>query len=118
MALEEDLNRCSREDLKALIRTLMRQVEQLEERIKEQDRRIDELEARLNESPKNSGNSSMPPSKGFKGNKGKDTCKSERTGPRQALFRQGNRGHSETPARRARDLFRRNERADRHLLRP
>jgi transposase len=91
--VEEDLDRCSRGDLKALIRTLVQQVEQQEQRIKEQERRIAELEARLNEPPKNRGNSSVPPSKAFKANKnqgdGKDG-KTERTGPRAgSLGRKG-----------------------------
>lgn len=100
--MEEDLDRCSREDLKALICTLVQQVEQQEQRIKEQERRITELEARLNEPPKNSGNSSVPPSKGFKANKhkgdGKDG-KTERTCPRAgSLGRTGtNRPLAENP---------------------
>jgi len=74
-----------------MVRLLMKQVEMLEARIEAQDRRIAELEARLNEPPKNSGNSSVPPSKGFKGNKSKDNGKSERMGPRQGSL--GRKGH-------------------------
>ena len=100
--MEEDLDRCSRGDLKALIRTLVQQVEQQEQRIKEQERRIAELEARLNEPPKNSGNSSVPPSKGFKANKNKGDSKdgkTERTCPRAgSLGRKGtNRPLAENP---------------------
>ena len=93
MTLEQDLDHCSREDLKALIHSLLRQVDLLErqvkeqaQRIAEQDRRIAELEARLNEPPKHSGNSSVPPSKGFQANKNKTDDKqggTERTEPRQ-----------------------------------
>jgi transposase len=46
-------------------------------------KRVAELEAQLNEPPKNSGNSSVPPSKGFKSNKKPDDNKVERTGPRK-----------------------------------
>lgn len=92
MTLEEDLEHCSRGDLKALIITLMKQVEQ-------QERRIAELEARLNEPPKNSGNSSVPPSKGFKANNKNKDNKAERTGPRKgSLGRKGsNRPLAENP---------------------
>jgi transposase len=45
-------------------------------------KRVAELEARLNEPPKNSGNSSVPPSKEFKANTKPDDNKVERTGPR------------------------------------
>lgn len=93
MTLEQDLDRCSREDLKALIHSLLRQVELLERQVKAQAQRIEELEARLNEPPKNSGNSSVPPSKGFKANKHKaddEQGGTERTGPRQkSLGRKG-----------------------------
>ena len=46
-------------------------------------KRVAELEARLNEPPKNSGNSSVPPSKEFKANTKPDDNKAERTGPRK-----------------------------------
>jgi len=81
MIFDADLEGASRGDLKALVGILRRQVEQLEKRVVEQDRRIAELEARLNEPPKNSGNSSVPPSKGFKANKN-NANKAERTGLR------------------------------------
>jgi transposase len=78
--------------MKSLIITLIK-------RMDEQDRRIAELEARLNEPPKNSGNSSVPPSKGFKANKSKADNKAERTGPRQgSVGRKGaNRPLAENP---------------------
>jgi hypothetical protein len=94
MVLEEDLERCSRGDLKHMVRLLMKQVETLEARVKEQDQRIAELEARLNEPPKNSGNSSVPPSKGFKANKSKGDDKdgsAKRTGSRKGSL--GRKGH-------------------------
>lgn len=94
MISESDLDGCSREDLKQIVRLLMKQVETLEARVAEQDRRIAELEARLNEPPKNSGNSSVPPSKGFKANKNKaddKQGKAERAGPRQKSV--GRKGH-------------------------
>ena len=80
-----------------MIRLLMKQVEVLEARVKEQDIRIAELEARLNEPPKNSGNSSVPPSKGFK--KNKDENKVKRTGLRKgSVGRKGaNRPLAENP---------------------
>lgn len=104
MISETDLDRCSRGDLKALIHSLLRQVDLLErqvkeqaQRIAEQDRHIAELEARLNEPPKNSGNSSLPPSRGFKANKngaddkqGKDGA-AKREGLRQKSV--GRKGH-------------------------
>lgn len=67
-----DLDSLTREGMKELVLVLI-------EKINAQERRIAELEARLNEPPKNSGNSSVPPSKGFKANK----HKSERTGLRR-----------------------------------
>ena len=99
MIFDADLDGCSRGDLKALIGILRRQVEQLEKRVIEQDRRLAELEARLNEPPKNSGNSSVPPSKGFKGNKGPDDNTAKRTGLRKgSLGRKGaNRPLAENP---------------------
>ncbi len=69
-------------------------------RLNEQERRIAELEARLNEPPKNSGNSSVPPSKGFKANKDRTGGnKAERSGPRQgSVGRKGsNRPLAENP---------------------
>jgi transposase len=94
-----DLDNCSRGDMKHMIRLLMKQVETLESHVKEQDKRIAELEARLNEPPKNSGNSSIPPSKGFKGNKGEDPKKAGRTGARKgSLGRKGtNRPLADNP---------------------
>jgi transposase len=67
-----DIDDLSREELKALVLTLIE--------------RINALEARLNEPPKNSGNSSVPPSKGFKANTGEDqrqNSKAEWMGPRK-----------------------------------
>ena len=95
MAQLPDLDTLSREDLKSLIVALWDQagqVKELNKRVADQAQRIAELEARLNEPPKTSGNSSVPPSKGFKANKdkGKDGNKAERTGPRQgSLGRKG-----------------------------
>ena len=82
-----------------MIRLLMKQVEVLEARVKAQDKRIAELEARLNEPPKNSGNSSVPPSKGFKNNKNQDENKTKRAGLRQgSVGRKGaNRPLAENP---------------------
>ncbi len=92
MPLEEDIEQCSRGDLKHMVLRLIRQLDEQERRlnaqavrIEEQAKRIAELEARLNEPPKNSGNSSVPPSQGFKANKKKtdEQGKAERSGPRQ-----------------------------------
>jgi transposase len=100
MALEEDLDRCSHGDLKHMVLRLIRQLDEQERRINEQAARIEEqakciaeLEARLNEPPKNSGNSSVPPAQGFKGNKKKtdQQGKAERTGPRRGSL--GRKGH-------------------------
>ncbi len=92
MTQDIDLDNCSRGDLKQMIRLLMKQVETLEAHVKKQNKRIADLESRLNEPPKNSGNSSIPPSKGFKGNKGEDHNKAERTGARKRQPRaQGNK---------------------------
>lgn len=88
MTLEEDLNHCSRGDLKHMVLRLIKQLDEQERRIneqagriEEQAKRIAELESRLNEPPKNSGNSSVPPSQGFKANKNKES-KMERIGRR------------------------------------
>jgi transposase len=99
MTQDIDLDNCSRGDLIQMIRLLMKQVETLEARVKEQDQRIAELEARLNEPPKNSGNSSVPPSKGFKKNKNQDENKAKRTGLRGgSVGRKGaNRPLAENP---------------------
>ncbi len=83
-----DLDAMTREDMKSLILALVE--------------RINALEARLGEPPKNSGNSSVPPSKEFKANKNKDAGRdgrTERTGPRQgSLGRKGaNRPLAENP---------------------
>lgn len=59
------------------------QIEALTKRVDILERENAELRARLNEPPKNSGNSSVPPSKAFKANKKPDDNKAERTGPRQ-----------------------------------
>jgi len=79
MELPPELEGLSAEDMRSLIVELVK--------------RINELEARLNEPPKNSGNSSVPPSKGFKANKGAGdgrNGKTERTGPRKgSLGRKG-----------------------------
>src|SRR5271170_7851655 len=97
MIFDADLEDVSRGDLKHLVGLLRRQVEKLEQRIIQQDKRIAELEARMNEPPKDSSNSSVPPSKGFKANKGKDS--KERTGPRAgSVGRKGtNRPLAENP---------------------
>ena len=53
-------------------------------------KRVAELEAWLNEPHKTPGNSSVPPSKGFKANKNSDSGKVERSGLRQgSLGRKG-----------------------------
>lgn len=53
-------------------------------------KRVAELEARLNAPRKTPGNSSVPPSTGFKANKNKDSGKAERTGLRHgSLGRKG-----------------------------
>lgn len=64
-----DLKHLSREELEDLTLTLWRQVQSLSQHLESLSRRVEELEARLNEPPKNSGNSSVPPSKDFKSNK-------------------------------------------------
>jgi transposase len=82
--LPPDLDALSREDMKSLILALHEQVQGLMARVAE-------LEARLDVPPKNSGNSSLPPSKDFKANTsedGKDGKK--RAGPRRgSLGRKG-----------------------------
>ena len=87
-----DLDAMSREDMKSLIVMLIK-------RLDEAEKRIAELEARLKEPPKNSGNSSVPPSKGFKANKNNGDNKAERTGPRRgSIGRKGaNRPLAENP---------------------
>ena len=91
MAQLPDLDALSREDMKSLIVALWDQagqVKELNKRVAEQAPRIAALEARLNEPPKTSGNSSVPPSKGFKANKdkGKDGNKLSAPAPvREAL---------------------------------
>src|ERR1700677_838796 len=99
MTQDNDLDNCSRGDMKHMIRLLMKQVKTLEAHVTKQDKRIAELEARLNEPPKTSGNSSIPPSKEFKSNKGKDKNQAEGTGPRKgSLGRKGaNRPLAENP---------------------
>ena len=99
MDFDEDLDRCSRGDLKQMIRLLKKQVETLEAHVKKQDKRIAELEARLNEPPKDSSNSSVPPSKGFRGNKNPDENKAKRIGQRKgSVGRKGaNRPLAENP---------------------
>jgi Family of unknown function (DUF6444) len=81
-----DLDSLSREDMKSLILTLLA--------------RVAELEAQLGKPPKNSSNSSVPPSKEFKANasKGKGD-KPKRKGPRRgSLGRKGqNRPLAENP---------------------
>jgi transposase len=74
-----DLTKLTPEQKDALILALWEQVQKL-------SARVEELEARLNEPPKNLGNSSMPPSKGFKANKNKTgptQGQTERTGLRR-----------------------------------
>ncbi len=80
-----DLDTMTREDMKSLILMLIE--------------KINALEARLNEPPKDSGNSSIPPSKGFKANKGQAANAAKRTGPRKgSLGRKGaNRPLAENP---------------------
>jgi transposase len=82
--LPPDLDALSREDMKSLILALYEQVQVL-------TARVAELEAQLGGPPKNSGNSSLPPSKDFKANTpkgGKERKKPK--GPRRgSLGRKG-----------------------------
>jgi transposase len=82
--LPQDLDSLSREDMKSLILALYEQVQVL-------TTRVAELEAQLGGPPKNSDNSSLPPSKDFKANTpkgGKDGKKPK--GPRRgSLGRKG-----------------------------
>jgi transposase len=82
-----DLDTLTREDMKSLILALHEQVQGLMARVAE-------LEAQLGVPPKNSGNSSLPPSKDFKANTSKDGKGGKdgknRTGPRRgSLGRKG-----------------------------
>lgn len=82
-----DLSQLSHAQKDALIHALWAQVQALLGQVETLSKRVAELEARLNEPPKNSGNSSVPPSKGFKPNKDTDkgkggADKTERSGPR------------------------------------
>ena len=77
-----DLTKLTAEQKDALIVALWERVEKL-------SARVEELEARLNEPPKNSGNSSVPPAKGYK--KDNPQGKAERTGPRHGSV--GRKGH-------------------------
>src|ERR1700732_3556264 len=61
LILPPDLDSLSREDMKSLILALYEQVQVLMARVAE-------LEAQLGGPPKNSDNSSLPPSKDFKAN--------------------------------------------------
>jgi transposase len=86
MALPPDLDSLSREDMKSLILSLYT--------------RVAELEAQLGKPPKNSSNSSVPPSKDFKANAGtRKGDKPKRKGPRRgSLGRKGqNRPLAENP---------------------
>jgi len=88
-----DLDSLSREDMKSLILALYEQVRIL-------TARAAELEAQLEKPAKNSGNSSMPPSKDFKANTSKRKGdKRKRKGPRRgSLGRKGqNRPLAENP---------------------
>jgi transposase len=70
MTLPPDLDSLSREDMKSLILSLYT--------------RVAELEAQLGKPPKNSSNSSVPPSKDFKANAGtRKGDKPKRKGPRR-----------------------------------
>ena len=88
-----DLDSLSREDMKSLILALYEQVRAL-------TARVAELEAQLGKPPKNSSNSSVPPSNDFKANanKGKGD-RPKRKGPRRgSLGRKGrNRPLAENP---------------------
>lgn len=80
MALLRDLSQLSHGEKDALIRALWAQMQAL-------TARVAELEARLGEPPKNSDNSSQPPSRDKKANR---EDKPKRQGPRQrSLGRQG-----------------------------
>lgn len=114
-----NLSQMPREELEAFARAAVLRNDELERRVAEAERRaldaercvadlvrrVAELEARLKEPPKTSGNSSLPPSKGFKAN----TKPSERTGPRKgSLGRKGcHRGLSENPGKIVRVMARR-----------
>src|SRR5271170_4634204 len=78
-----DLKKLTPEQKDDLILELWAIAQVQAEQIRTFQKRVAELEARLNEPPKNAGNSSVPPSKGFKANKKTDAGKTERTGPRQ-----------------------------------
>jgi transposase len=93
MVLKEDIERCSRDDLKRMVLMLMQQLEEQERLIREQASRIADLEARLNEPPKDSGNSSVPPSKGFKANKQESAPAGEAEGKRLRQGSVGRKGH-------------------------
>ena len=88
-----DLDSLSREDMKSLILALYEQVRTV-------TARAAELEAQLEQPAKNSGNSSVPPSKDFKANTSKRKGdKRKRKGPRRgSLGRKGqNRPLAENP---------------------
>jgi transposase len=93
MTLPPDLDSLSHEDMKSLILALYEQARAL-------TARVAELETRLGEPPKNSSNSSVPPSKDFKANARKAKGdKRKRKGPRRgSLGRKGqNRPLAENP---------------------
>src|SRR5271154_6542603 len=77
-------------ELWSMVQAQAVQIAALMKRVEDQEREIADLKAKLGEPPKTPGNSSVPPSKGFKANKGKDSGKVERTGLRQgSLGRKG-----------------------------
>lgn len=78
-----DLKKLTPEQKDDLILQLWAVVQVQAEQIQVLQKRVAELEARLGEPPKNSGNSSVPPSKEFKANKKPDDNKVEQTGPRK-----------------------------------
>ncbi len=82
-----DLKKLTPEQKDDLILELWAIVQVQAEQIQTLQKRVAELEARLNEPPKNSGNSSVPPSKEFKANTKPDNNKAERTGPRKGKRR-------------------------------
>jgi transposase len=104
--LPPELDALPREDMKSLIlalyqqvRVLVTQVQELTAQLQVQTARVAELEAQLSLPPKNSDNSSLPPSKAFKANAKRGKEGKKRKGPRRgSLGRPGqNRRLAENP---------------------
>src|SRR5689334_18453692 len=88
--LPPELDALPREDMKSLIlalyqqvRVLVTQVQEVTAQLQVQTARVAELEAQLNLPPKNSDNSSLPPSKAFKANAKRSKEGKKRKGPRR-----------------------------------